>query len=386
VTDVLVAAGGAAWEADVLREIEQSAQLRLVRRCVDVADLLAAAQTRVAPLAFVAVGLPGLDVDAVHTLRAHGVHVVAIEPDDVRRSALGITTSAKRGSLAAVAASPAAAPVAHEPTGRLVTVWGPTGSPGRSSVALSLAGAWAAAGHDTVLVDADTDGGSLAQMLAVLDDVSGFMASARAANNGQAEQVGDHLIGLGPRLRLLTGLPRADMWPHVRLGALEQLVRALKGAGDLVVADVAAGLDAVDASSRRQVTRHLLEQSDDVLVLGRADPVGLARLVRSLHELEEQLPGRAPHVVVTMVRPSIGWGAQDIEATVTRLAGVAPMSLVPFDQTTLDHALVAGRLPREVARQSPFVTAVDTIAERLLPTPARARAARRTRARVGGRF
>lgn len=383
----MVAAGGAAWEADVLREIETSDELRLVRRCVDVADLLAVAQTRVAPLAFVAVGLPGLDVDAVHTLGACGVNVVAIEPDDVRRSALGITASATRGSLAAAAAPPpAAAPVASGPTGRLVTVWGPTGAPGRSSVALSLAAAWAAAGHDTVLVDADTDGGSLAQMLAVLDDVSGFMAAARAANNGQAEQVGDHLLGLGPGLRLLTGLPRADMWPHVRLGALEQLVRALRGAGELVVADVAGGLDVVDASSRRQVTRHLLEQSDDVLVLGRADPVGLARLVRSLHELEEELPGRAPQVVVTMVRPSIGWGARDIEATITRLAGVTPMALVPFDQATLDHALVAGRLPRDVARQSPFVASVDTIAERLVPAPAGARVARRVRGRAGGRF
>jgi len=387
VTDVLVAAGGAAWEAEALHEIEGSAELRLVRRCVDVADLLAAGQTGVAPLALVAVGLPGLDADVVHTLGACGVRVVAVEADQKRCVALGITASVARGSLASAAVGePPSVRVPDAPQGRLVTVWGTGGAPGRSSVSLSLAAAWSAAGRDTVLVDADTDGGSIGQMLAVLDDVSGIMAAARAANNGQAQQVGEHLLTIEPRLRLLTGLPRGDMWPHVRLGALEQLLRELRNTAEVVVVDVAAGLDSADTSSRRQVTRHLVEQADEVLVLGRADPVGLARLVRALHELEEHVPGIVPRVVVTMVRPSIGWGAHDIETTVMRLSGVAPTALVPFDQSTLDHALVAGRLPRDVARQSPFAAAVQGLAEELLPTPVGARVGRRARARSGGTF
>ena len=46
-----------------------------------------------------------------------------------------------------------------------MAVWGPSGSPGRSTVATNLAAEAALAGHGTVLVDADTYGPSLRQWL-----------------------------------------------------------------------------------------------------------------------------------------------------------------------------------------------------------------------------
>ena len=35
------------------------------------------------------------------------------------------------------------------------------------------------------------------------------------------------------------------------------------------------------------MTRHVLAAADAVLVVGRADPVGLSRLVRALHDLAD---------------------------------------------------------------------------------------------------
>ena len=51
--DVVLAAGGAPWEAAAIGEIEASDGLRLVRRCVDVADLLALADSELAGAALV---------------------------------------------------------------------------------------------------------------------------------------------------------------------------------------------------------------------------------------------------------------------------------------------------------------------------------------------
>ncbi len=369
-TDVVVAAGGAGWESDVLREIEASASMRLVRRCVDVPELLALAPST-AGAALVATDLPGLDADAVFRLERAGVHVVGVGDDELGR-ALGIRTTAEPGGLAeVVAAAGREGPVAAaEPdSARTIAVWGPNGAPGRSTVAASLAAAFAHEGHDTVLIDADTYGGSIAQMLALLDEVSGLMAACRAANQGRVDEVAEHLLEVEPRLRLLSGIQRADMWPQVRPGALELVLRRVQSDADLVVVDCAASIEPGDSTSgtgRNQVARHMLLSADVVLLVGRADPVGLARLVRALHDVTD-LVAELPTVVVNQMRPSLGWSEGEVADTLTRLTGVAPARFVPADGPALDLAVMRGRLPRHVAPSSPFVQALDDLAATLTP-------------------
>ncbi|MCP6456963.1 hypothetical protein NL495_27935, partial [Klebsiella pneumoniae] len=77
----------------------------------------------------------------------------------------------------------------------------------------------------TVLVDVDPWGGSVAQQLGVLDEVSGLLAAARLASGGVlAERFPTVLRSLGQHLELLTGLPRADRWPEVRDGVVEEVL------------------------------------------------------------------------------------------------------------------------------------------------------------------
>ena len=370
-TDVVVAAGGAAWESDVLREIELSESLRLTRRCVDVAELLAVAPSA-AEAAFVATELSDLDADAVFRLERSGVRVVGLG-DEERCRALGIVVRGEPGGLersVAETGSPARSEASSEGAeATTIAVWGSSGAPGRSTIAASLAASFAHHGSDTVLVDADTYGGSVGQMLAMLDDVSGLMAACRAANQGRADEVTDHLLDVEPRLRLLSGLPRADMWPQVRLGALELVVQRLQADADVLVADCASFLEADDGgrgAGRNQVTRHMLASADAVLVVGRADPVGLSRLVRALHDLSDVVEVE-PAVVVNLMRPSLGWSEREVARTLTRLTGIEPVTFVPADVTTLDLAVMRGQLPRVVAPSSAFVTAVDDLAATLTP-------------------
>ncbi|MEJ7633997.1 hypothetical protein [Aeromicrobium sp.] len=367
--DVVLAAGEASWEAAAIREIEASASLRLVRRCVDVADLLAVSETGLATAALVTADLGGLDADAVYRLEHAGIRVAAVEADVDLCRALGIERTLRLGALDIVAQdAPAPRHQQHEERAALIAVWGPAGSPGRSTVALGLASATAAQGVDTVLVDADTYGGSQGQALSVLDDVSGIVAACRAANTGRAGEVVEQLLDIEENLRLLTGLPRADMWPQVRTGALDLVLGRLRSAAGLLVVDCGFSLEAGSgpAAHRNQSTLQVLEQADLVVAVGRPDPVGLARLVRGLHDLAEVLPGRTPTVVVNMTRASLGWREREIDAALRRLTGIAPTTYLPFDQPGLDLAAVSGRTPREAAPSSPFVTRIEVLARELV--------------------
>lgn len=366
--DVVLAAGGAPWEAAAIAEIEGSSRLRLTRRCVDVADLLAVAQTDVASAALVHTELPGLDADAVHRLERSGVRVAAVDADEHRCLGLGISRRVSIGALGALTRD-TVVPDTSSDSGSIVAVWGPAGAPGRSTVALSLASAAAARGVDTALVDADTYGGSVAQLLAVLDDVSGLMAACRAANNGHPGQVDDHLLEVDPRLGLLTGLPRADMWPQIRPGALELVLRQLRASTELVVVDCGFALEPGSGAgpSRNQATLQALELADQVVAVGKADPVGLARLVRGLHDLADVRRGAAPPtVVINMMRSTLGWKERDVDATLRRLTGLASTSFLPFDQAGLDAAMMSGRAPRVAAPASPFVARVEVLARQLV--------------------
>ena len=367
--DVVLAAGGAAWEAAAIGEIEGCDDLRLVRRCVDVADLLAVAETEIADAALVHTELPGLDADAVHRLERAGVRVAAVQADDERCLGLGIARRVALGALELVTRErPAPVSGFSAPRGSIVAVWGPTGAPGRSTVALGVASACAANGVETVLVDGDTYGGSLAQMLAVLDDVSGLMAACRAANNGHPGQVEDHVLTIDPRLRLLTGLPRADMWPQIRPGALELVLSQLRSSADLVVVDCGFSVEPAHGSiARNQAALQAIEQADQVLAVGKADPVGLARLVRGLHELADVRRGAsASSVVINMMRSSLGWTEREVDSTLRRLTGLPSATFLPFDQAALDVALMAGRTPRSASPASPFVARVEVLAKQVV--------------------
>ncbi|MGA8988545.1 AAA family ATPase [Aeromicrobium sp.] len=368
--DVVLAVGGSSWEAAAIREIKSSDSLRLVRRCVDVADLLAVAGTDLATAALVSADLVGLDADTVHRLERNNIRVVAIESEAEHSRALGIHRFARLGRLDVLArdVSSRAAPADNQPRTPLLAVWGPAGSPGRSTVALSIAASAAAQDVDTILVDADTYGGSLGQSLSVLDDVSGLVAACRAANTGRAAEVTEQLLVIGERLRLLTGLPRADMWPQVRTGALELVLERLRAESGLLVADCGFCLEPGD---RNQTTLQVLDEADVVVVVGQPDPVGLARLVRGLHDLVETFPGQVPTVVLNQARASLAWGERDINSTLHRLTGIAPVVHLPHDQPALDLAAVSGRSPREVAPSSPFVARIEVLTQGLVSQAAR---------------
>ncbi len=266
-------------------------------------------------------------------------------------------------------------PLSPRTPGGVVTVWGPGGAPGRTTLAIGLA-AELARTRRTVLVDADPWGGTVAQQLGIVDEVSGVLAATRLVATGQlGERFGSVQRSLDHRLTVVTGLPRADRWVEVRAGVVDHLLDVARGHGCAVV-DTGASLErdaALDAgrAGRNSMTLEALEAADEVVVVGNADPVGLARLARGLVELREALgPVGAPgvRVVVNRMRPTLGWAEQEIAGMLGTLVAPGRLHFLPEDRAAVDRALVAGRSLAEVG-DSAVGRALGSVAAAVLPVP-----------------
>ncbi|MGZ4610906.1 MAG: AAA family ATPase, partial [Actinomycetes bacterium] len=93
---VLAAVSGASWEASLVAALEGGASgITVVRRCVDLADLLAAAAAGTARAALLSAELRRLDRDALSRLAAArvavvGLHTPADEVAEARLRQLGL--------------------------------------------------------------------------------------------------------------------------------------------------------------------------------------------------------------------------------------------------------------------------------------------------------
>ena len=393
---VLVLAAGAGWESAALAGLSARSDVVVLKRCVDVADLLATAAAGQADVAVVGLDAPGLDAAAVDHLRGHGVRTVAVlprggDPDAAllaaTRVGVGVTvaddgldrigevvTADDRPHAVEAPGGPAVAPAPRRP-GRLLAVWGPAGAPGRTTVAVGLA-AEIGRRHRTVLVDADPYGGAVAQQLGVVDEVSGVLAAARLIATGQLdERFAGVQRSLDHRFSVVTGLPRADRWPEIRAGVVERLLEVARGHGHVVVdtgfcLEDDPALDHVAARpSRNRMTLAALDGADEVVVVGSADPVGLSRLARGLVELGEVVAPASVRVLVNRMRPTLGWSERDIVAMLDGLVPSARVHFLPDDRAGVDRALLAGRTLQEVG-DSALTRGLAAVAGELLPSHA----------------
>jgi MinD-like ATPase involved in chromosome partitioning or flagellar assembly len=405
---VFTAVTGAAWESTLVGALDRVDHgVTVVRRCVDVGELLAAAATGTGQAALLSAELRRLDGDAIARLAAAGVAVVGlVEAGDDRAAdrlrQLGVAwvlpadsppesiAQALREAVAAggddpgrgVADPRAALPAVGKPDaaedrpagpGRVVAVWGPTGAPGRTTVAVGLADEAARLGVSTLLIDADVYGGVVAQVLGLLDESPGLAGAARLAGGGTLDVAA--LVRLSwavrPQLRVLTGLARPDRWPELRPRAMTTVLEEARRLAALIVVDCSFNLEDDEelsydmaAPRRNGATLAVLDAADTVLCVSGADPVALQRSVRALDELRDALPGVDPVVVVNQVRrgPVPGDPRTEIAAAVERFSGREVAFFLPADRAAADASLASGRTLAEVASRSPLRMALRSLA------------------------
>ena len=127
-----------------------------------------------------------------------------------------------------------------------------------------------------------------------------------------------------------------------------------------------AGQDFGGRPGRNVLTLTALDLADEVVVVGAADPVGLARLAGGLVDLRDRIGGVPVRVVVNRMRGSIGWSEKEIAGMVEGFSRVAGLHFLPDERTALDRALVSGRPVAEVA-DSPLVHGLAALADAVFP-------------------
>jgi MinD-like ATPase involved in chromosome partitioning or flagellar assembly/DNA-binding NarL/FixJ family response regulator len=425
---ILTAVTDASVEAGLVSAFDRSdLGVEVVRRCVDLPDLLAAAGSGTARAALLSADLRRLDREALTRLGSAGVAVVGLtapgdEAAERRLRQLGVVAviptdataevvaaavvaaadalaAADQGVLSAAAYSeplsafaPRQAPEpprkggydgGEEGEGRVVAVWGPAGAPGRTTVALGLAAELTAVGVPTLLVDADVYGGSIAQLVGLLEEAPGLAAAARAANQGTLDvprlaMLCRDLDGL----RVLPGISRPSRWPELRPASIEVVLSLARRLSSFVIVDCAFCLEQDEelsfdtaAPRRNGATHAILAAADTVIAVASAEPVGLVRFVRALSDLREVLPSVDPQIVVNRLRASVvgGDARREVARAIVRHTGVEPVAAIPFDLASLDAAQVAGQLLRDIAPQSPARLELAALAARMAGRAAPAR-------------
>ena len=383
----------------------------VVRRCGELAELLAACQSGLARAAVIAEGAEELTASLVDRLAAVGVSIVAMSDDseeEARLRSIGVVTAPMdvdsatlasrisdavgqlpgpgkrraelRDSGFADTAAELRPPDAQEEpervpagAGRIIAVWGPTGAPGRTLVAVNIAAELAAEGNSVILLDADSYGASVAGSLGLLDESAGLAQSCRLADQGlldteSLKRIAAPVFAKASSFRVLTGITRADRWTELRAAALSSVLELSKEIADVVVVDAGFCLEADEelsfdtmAPRRNAATLRSIELADTVYAVGAADAVGVPRLVRGLAELERAVPHAAPRVVLNKVRAASAGRSPERElreAWERYGPGHGIEAFLPSDPEACDAALLSGAVLFETAPESPLRLAI----------------------------
>ena len=382
----------------------------VVRRCGELAELLAACQSGLARAAVIAEGSEELTASLVDRLAAVGVSVVALSDDPEesgRLRSIGVVTASldvdsatlasrisdavgqpgqgkrraehRDSGFADTGAELRPTDAADEPertpagAGRIIAVWGPTGAPGRTLVAVNVAAELAAEGKSVILLDADSYGASVAASLGLLDESAGLAQSCRLADQGlldaeSLKRIAAPVFAKATSFRVLTGITRADRWPELRAAALSSVLELAKAIADVVVVDAGFCLEADEelsfdtmAPRRNAATLRSIELADTVYAVGAADAVGVPRLVRGLAELERAVPHAAPRVVLNKVRAASAGRSPERElreAWERYGPGHGIEVFLPSDPEACDAALLSGAVLFEAAPESALRLAI----------------------------
>ena len=301
-------------------------------------------------------------------------------PLDVRTDPWRIAEALVAGPSAAPADASSAEVSPTQP--RVIAVWGPSGAPGRTTIATELAMELARGGRHVALVDADTHAPSIALTLGLADEGPGFAAACRQAELGglDARELTRIAIPLGRTgVDVLPGINRPSRWPELSDRRVTTALGACRDWADYTVVDVASSLERdeeivsdLDGPRRNAATIAALRAADLVVAVAAADPLGVARFLRAYADLRATVGATRVAVVANRLRPgALGIDARgQVRRTLDRFGGIEDVWFLPQDPRSADAALLSSQTIAEVAPKSPLTLAVRRFAgDAVVPAP-----------------
>ena len=233
---------------------------------------------------------------------------------------------------------------------RSICVWGPTGSTGKTTVAVNLACELALEGNRVLLVDLDTYSPSISDFLGLVDHPPGLASAARLVGQGRfdLEQIERLSVGFevgSGKLAILTGLSNPSRWPEISGEKTEGLISAGQEHFDFVVVDVAPHLESSvrqvgGAVDRNVVARTALGCCSKSLAVISADSVGVKRFIE-VFEQAADLSNDLEIVANRVQSSALGARAKrQVEDAVHLFSNRQIAATIPDDPDSCDRALL----------------------------------------------
>ena len=275
-----------------------------------------------------------------------------------------------------------AAPSRYQPghrLGKIVTVWGTHGAPGRSTIAFNLAALAAQQGQQVCLIDADTYAPSLDALMALEDTGSGLAILCSDADRAQLDEKKAGAIMERVPLKngtfdFLSGITSSSRWPEVRARAFAEVLEWLKHRYDLVICDVAAPVEVDEeltfdgpAPRRNAATLTALACSDRVIALGEADVIGLPRLINLAREVQSRPDLFAPETDVQYWlnrsrREAAGFNPEaKMRDNWARYLSIPLAGVIPYERKVMDRLRRNGEALLEVAPRHAVVQSFEAM-------------------------
>jgi MinD-like ATPase involved in chromosome partitioning or flagellar assembly len=263
---------------------------------------------------------------------------------------------------------------------RVVAVWGPTGAPGRTTVALNVAVLLAQRGMRVVLIDADTYGGAVAIRLGIFDEAPGIARACRLAGTKdlsgvELRELSQEVRAKGHSLHVVTGILGSARWPEISSERLDRVIQCAREEFDAVVVDVGFSLESDEeissdllAPRRNAATHSALRAASDIIAVAGGDSVGLARFIRLWSDVTEtNADARFTVCVNHVVWHREGGTAQNsISTAFSRFAGIRDVVLIPESTDLASRADVRGLPACLVDPKAPFSLALAEVTRRVL--------------------
>lgn len=278
------------------------------------------------------------------------------------------------------------APPRYQPgycLGKMVTVWGTHGAPGRSTIAFNLAAFAAQEGQQVCLIDADTYAPSLDALMALEDTGSGLSILCSDADRAQLdEKKAGAVIERVPLKRgafdFLSGITSASRWPEIRARAFSEVLEWLRHRYELIICDIAAPIEMDEELTfdgpvprRNAASLTAIAEADRLIVLGEADVVGLPRLINLAREVQSRPDIVAPDADVQywLNRARREAAGFNVEAKMrdnwVRYLSVPLAGVIPYERKLMDRLRRNGEAAIEVTSRGAILQVLEQMLEGL---------------------
>lgn len=177
-----------------------------------------------------------------------------------------------------------------------MAVWGPPGSPGRTTTTLMLGRMLAANGSSVCLIDADTTAPSLLQVCGIAEHASSLVVACRFAERDSLDpaRLAQTVAVIERELCALGGVGHPDQWADVRAPALASVIDVCRASFDLTLIDVGSSIDEVNAGEllsmpRFEAATAAVAAADAWVAVAEASSLGLTRLLNHRPDLQRDL-------------------------------------------------------------------------------------------------